>query len=124
NYKDLGVLAVITLVVVILCKMILFLTETALLEKFGTTIPQSAFIFFAPVATCTMLAALLIMSAEVVWIYTVFMSVVTSAMMGFNISVLLVTLVAGITAGMAVFSSSSRKHIYWVGFKVGVVKAT
>lgn len=122
--KDLGALAIITLVVVILCKTILFLTETALLEKFGTTIPQSAFLFFAPVATGTMLAALLIMSAEVVWIFTLFLSVVTSAMMGFDVSILVVTMVAGIAAAQAVFSCSSRNDIYLAGFKTGLVKGS
>ena len=123
RYKDLGVMAVITILVVVLSKTILFLTETALLERFGTAIPQSAFLFFAPVATGTMLAALLIMSAEIVWIYTVFLSVVTAAMMGFDISILVVTLVSGITAAQAVFSSSSRNEIYKAGFQTGMVKA-
>src|SRR5690606_10548866 len=81
------------------------------------------FLFIAPVATGPMLAALVINSVEIVWIFTVFLSFVVSAMYDLNVMVLVVTVVAGITAAKTIFAFKSRNDIYRAGLQTGLVKA-
>jgi cyclic-di-AMP phosphodiesterase PgpH len=123
SLKDSLVLGSITVFLIALCKGLLFLTETALVERFGSIIPAMAFVFFAPVAAGPMLASLLLNSAEVVWIFTVFLSFVVAALSEMNIMVLIVAIVSGVAAAKAVFACESRNDIYWAGLQTGLVQA-
>lgn len=123
DVKDALVLGFITIVLVLFTKGLLFVTETALIERFGSKIPLAAFLFFAPIAAGPMLASLLLNSAEVVWIFTVFLSLVVAAMSDMNILVLVVSVIAGIAAAKAVFACTSRNDIYWAGLQTGLIKA-
>jgi putative nucleotidyltransferase with HDIG domain len=121
--KDIVVMGVITTMIVLITRLFLYITDTALIEKFGTTIPQIAFLCAAPVAAGSMLVGLLIVSAEIVWIFTVFLGVVMAIMTDLNLSFFLVTIIGGIAAAQGVFGCKKRNDIYWAGLRTGFVNA-
>lgn len=121
--KDFAVMATVTLIVVAITKVFLFLTNTALATAFGTMIPESAMLFAAPVASGTMLVGLLITAGEVVWIFSLFLSVVLGMMVDAKFSFMLVTVVGSLAAARGVFGCKTRNDIYRSGLRTGVVNA-
>jgi putative nucleotidyltransferase with HDIG domain len=121
--KDIAVMGLITLVVVLLSKSFIFLTETAFVSKFGAWLPASMFLFAAPVASGPMLVGLLITSGEVVWLFTAFLAIVIGMMTEMNLAFMMVTLAGGIAAARGVYSCKKRNDIYWAGLRTGAVNA-
>jgi putative nucleotidyltransferase with HDIG domain len=121
--KDILVMAVITTLVVVISRIFLYVTNAALVEKYGELIPQLAYMCAAPVAAGPMLVGLLIVSAETVWIFTVFLAAVMAVMTDLDLSFFLVTIIGGIAAAQGVFGCVKRNDIYWAGLRTGFVNA-
>jgi putative nucleotidyltransferase with HDIG domain len=121
--KDIWVMGIITLIIVVFSKVLIFLTETALVERYGQIIPPSAFLYLAPYAAGAMLVALLITSIEVVWVYVIFSTVVMAITTDFNVGIMVVSLVGGMAGARGVFSCGHRNEIYRAGLETGVVTA-
>ena len=121
--KDLAVLGFITIFSVLFVKLFWFITETAVVSKFGDVIPSEVFMYLAPLAFAGMVAGLLILSGEVIWIYTAFMSFVLGLMTEMNSTLVLLTFVGGVTGARGVFNCKKRNDIYWAGIWTGVVNA-
>lgn len=121
--KDLVIMGVVTLGVVSLTKFFLFLTNTAFSTAFGSMIPETAFLYAAPVASATMLVGLVIPAGEVVWIFSLFLSVVLSMMMDAKFSFMLVTITGSIAAARGVYGCKRRNDIYLAGVRTGLVNA-
>ncbi len=120
---DTVIMGVVTVIVVAVTKFFLFLTNTAFSMRFGTTIPESAFLFAAPVAAGTMLVGLLITSGEVVWIFSLFIAVVLGLMSDMKFSFLLVTVISSIAAARGVHGCKTRNDLYAAGVRTGLVNA-
>jgi cyclic-di-AMP phosphodiesterase PgpH len=121
--KDLAIMGSVTLIVVILTKFFIFLTNSAFTSQFGSMIPEQAFMFAAPVAAGPMLVGLLITSGEVVWIFTLFLAVVLGVMVDFKFSFVMVTVIGGMAAARGVFKFKRRNDLYWAGVRTGAVNA-
>lgn len=121
--KDILVMGTVTLLVAIITKIFLFITGAAFVSELGMAIPSEAFLFAAPIAAGPMLVGLLINSGEVVWIFTIFLSVALSFMVDMNFPFLLVSIVGGIIAARAVYGYKKRNDIYWAGLHTGIVNA-
>ena len=121
--KDLLIMGTVTLIVAIVTKFFIFLTNSAFSSQFGSMVPDQAFMFAAPVATGTMLVGLLIVSGEVVWIFSLFLAVVLGVMVDFKLSFVLVSVVGGLAAARGVFKFKRRNDLYWAGVRTGAVNA-
>lgn len=121
--KDIAIMGVVTLVVVAITKFFLFLVDTAFSTTFGPVIPESAFLFAAPVASATMLVGLLITSGEVIWIFSLFLAVVLGLMVEMKFSFMLVTVVGSLAAARGVHGCKKRNDIYVAGLRTGLVTA-
>jgi cyclic-di-AMP phosphodiesterase PgpH len=121
--KDIIVMGAITTFIVILTRLLLFIADATVVAKYGEFIPQIAFLCAAPVAAGSMLVGLLIVSAEVVWVFTVFLACVMSLMTDLNLSVFLVSIIGGIAGAHGVFGCTKRNDIYWAGLRTGFVNA-
>lgn len=121
--NDLFAMGAIMIMTVLVAKGLLFLTETALVEKFGSMIPPLAYAFLSPTAMGAMILALLLFSSEIIWLFVFTMSVVFAAMMDNSLQVLVVTMVSGIAGARCIFGGTSRNQIYWAGLQTGMVSA-
>lgn len=119
--RDIVVMSVITTLVVILARVFYFVIDSVMADKFG--IPQIAYLVAAPIAAGPMLVGLLIVSAEVVWIFTLLLAVVMAVMTQLNLSLFLATIIGGIAAAQGVFGCTKRNDIYWAGLRTGFVNA-
>ncbi len=119
--RDIIVMACITTLVVVVSRVFYFVVDEIMAEKLG--IQQIAYLVAAPIAAGPMLVGLLISSAEIVWIFTVFLACVVSVMTQLNLSLFLVTIIGGIAAAQGVFGCTKRNDIYWAGLRTGSVNA-
>jgi putative nucleotidyltransferase with HDIG domain len=120
---EMAIMGAVTLVVVAITKFFLFLTNTAFSTAFGSMIPESAFLFAAPVAAGTMLVGLMITAGEVVWIFSLFLAVVLGVMVDMKFSFMLTSVVGSLAAARGVFGCKTRNDIYAAGLRTGLVQA-
>lgn len=121
--QDIFVMGFVTLTTIIFAKVFWFLTETAILSKFGSTFPSQMFLYAMPVAMAPMLVGLLIASGEIVWLFTAFLAVVVGLMTEMNFAFMIVTFAGGIAAARGVYNCKTRNDIYWAGVRAGAVNA-
>jgi putative nucleotidyltransferase with HDIG domain len=121
--KEIVIMGVVILLVVSVTKFFLFLTNTAFSTTFGSMIPDSAFLFAAPVASAAMLVGLLITSGEVVWIFSLFISLVLGLMVDLKFSFMVVTVIGSLAAARGVYGCKKRNDLYFAGVRTGLVNA-
>lgn len=121
--KDLAIMGLVTILVTIITKFFIFLTNAAFSSHFGSMIPEQAFMYLAPVALGPMLVGLLIVSGEVVWIFTLFMAIVLGVMVDFKFGFVLVSVVGGLAAARGVHKFKRRNDLHWAGVRTGLVNA-
>ncbi len=121
--KDLAIMGLVTILVTILTKFFIFLTNAAFSSQFGSLFPEQAFMYLAPVALGPMLVGLLIVSGEVVWIFTLFLSVVLGVMVDFKFGFVIVSVVGGLAAARGVHKFKRRNDLHWAGVRTGLVNA-
>lgn len=121
--KDISAMGIVTLVIIFVAKIFLFFTEAAFVSKFGSQLPNSMFLYAAPVAAGPMLVGLLIPSGEVVWLFTAFLSIVLGLMTELNFAYMIVCFAGGIAAARGVYNCKKRNDIYWAGLRTGAVNA-
>ncbi|PIT99846.1 MAG: HD family phosphohydrolase [Bdellovibrionales bacterium CG10_big_fil_rev_8_21_14_0_10_45_34] len=122
--KDLTAMGVATLAVLIASKISYFLVNESLGERFSGLIPQMAYIYLLPFAAAPMLVGLIISFGEVVWLFTLFASIVFGLSFDGDATILLVTAVGGIAAARGVYGCKKRNDIYFAGLRTGVVNAS
>lgn len=121
--RDIAIMGSVILFVVAATKFFLFLTSGAFTTAFGSMIPESAFLYAAPVASATMLVGLLITSGEVVWLFSLFLAVVLGLMVDFKFPFMLVTVVGGLAGARGVYGCKARNDLYRAGLRAGLVNA-
>ena len=121
--KDVSIMGTVTILIVGLTKIFLFFTGSAFSQKFGTAIPDSAFLFAAPVSAGTMLVGLLITSGEVVWIFTLFLAVVLGLMVDLKFPFMLTTVVGSLAAARGVYGCKTRNDLYLAGVRAGLINS-
>ena len=121
--KDLLVMGIVTIIVVLLTKLFWFMTNAAFAAKLGWLIPESFFLYSAPVTLGAMLVGLLITKGEVVWLFTVFLATALGLMVEDRFPFLLVTAVGGIAAARGVHGCKKRNDIYFAGLRTGLINA-
>lgn len=121
--KDITIMGVVTLLVVGFTKFFLFIVNAAFTTRFGSYVPDSAFLFSAPVASATMLVGLLITSGEIVWIFSLFLAVVLGIMVDMKFAFILVTIVGSLAAARGVHGCKTRNDVYFAGVRTGLVNA-
>ncbi len=125
NLKDVYAMGTVVMLVVIMTKGYMFLTDAMLATK-GAPIPANSLLFAAPVAAGPMLVGLMISAGEVVWLFTIFMAITLAFMVDptFNFIFLLVTAIGGMAAARGVHSCQKRNDIYRAGVRTGLVNAS
>lgn len=123
--KDIYAMASVVLLVVIMTKIYMFVTDAFLATK-GAPVPANSMLFAAPVAAGPMLVGLMITAGEIVWLFTIFLAITLAFMVdpNFNFIFLLVTAIGGIAAARGVHSCTKRNDIYWAGMRTGLVNAS
>ncbi len=121
--KEIVVMGAVTLGVVAITKLFIFMTNTTFSTTFGSMIPEAAFMYAAPSAAGAMLVGLLITAGEVVWIYSLFVSVVLGLMVDQKFSYMLVAIVGSLAAARGVQGCKARNDLYFSGLRTGLVNA-
>ncbi|MEK6554921.1 MAG: HDIG domain-containing metalloprotein [Bdellovibrionota bacterium] len=116
--KDLILMGVITFLCVAIAKLSLFVFDLVM-DKYSTMIPQGALIYAVPFALAPMLVGMLLASAEIVWIFTLFSSLVMASLFDMNVTFLLVSLIGGIAGARGIYASKNRNEVYMAGIKTG-----
>lgn len=122
--KDVYAMGTVVLLTVLTTKLYVFIADAALLRK-QIPVPANNLLFGAPVWAGPMLVGLMITSGEIVWLFTIFLSITLAMMVDvdFNFVYLLVTAIGGIAAARGVVSCSTRNDIYKAGVRTGIVNA-
>lgn len=120
--KDLVLMAVIIFLVVSLAKAGIFVSDT-FMDRYFKVIPQGALIYALPFAVGPMIVGMLLASAEIVWIFTIFSSLVLTAMLNMNVTFFLVSIVGGIAGARGIFACKNRNEVYMAGVKTGATAA-
>ncbi len=120
SFKEMFTMMIVTLLVVLMVKVFLFVADEAFVEKFSVWISPSAFLYAAPVAAAPMMVGLLITSAELIWVFSVFFAICMGIMADFNFIFFMMSLVGGVAAARGVFICRKRNDIYWAGVRTGV----
>ena len=123
TFKDIGAMGMVTLIVVILIKVFIFLTESAFISQLGNQLPPSVFLYAAPLAAGPMMVGLLISTGEVVWLFTAFIAAVLAIMIDMNFSILIIGMIGGIAGARGVYGCKQRNDIYWAGVRTGIVNS-
>lgn len=119
--KDVTIMGTVMVLVVLTTKIFLFVMNAAFSDRFGSTMPEAALLFAAPVAAGAMLTGLLIVSGELVWGYVIFQAAVLGVMLDMKMSFVLVTVVGGLAAARGVYACKTRNDIYKAGVRAGLV---
>ncbi len=122
--QDFLVLFLIGIIGLTIIKLSIFLFEGALFQKFGSVMPSQVIILLSPFAMLSMLAALLLKSRQLLWLFIVYYSVGLSFLVSDKFSFLLISLVASMAAIRAFSVCKSRKDFYLAGFLSGVAVGT
>lgn len=121
--KDLAIMGSVTIFVAAMTKGFLFLTNTAITSQFGSLVPEAAILYSTPITVGSMLVGLLIVSGEVVWLFSLFLAIVLGVMVDFKLQFMMVAAIGGIAAARGVFTFKRRNDIYWAGTRTGIVNA-
>lgn len=123
--KDFYAMGVVLVLVSLITKLYLFIVDGSFVNEFSSTVPASSFLFAAPVAAGPMLVGLLIPYGEIVWLFTLFLSVVVALMVdpSFYFPMLIFSVVGGIAGARGVYSCKKRNDIYMAGIRAGLVNA-
>lgn len=119
--QDFLILLSVSTVGLVLIKVSMFLFEGALYQKFGPGLPSQVIILLAPFALLSMLAALLIKSKELIWLYVVYSSVGLSFLVSDKFSFVVIGLIAGMASVRAFSVCKSRRDFYLAGVIAGSV---
>ena len=95
--------------------------ESAFVSKFGLS--PTVFLYAAPVAAAPMIVGMLVVSGELVWLFTVFVSLVFTVMADMNFSIFAMSCIGGVAAVRGIHSCEKRNDIYWAGLRTGLVNA-
>lgn len=119
--RDYTVMGLISIGTVALTKIFLYTMDAAFVNRYG--IPSSVFLYAAPVMAAPMLMGMLVPVAEVLWLFTIFMSMILGVLADMSFSYFLICLIGGIVAARSVYVCNKRNDIYWAGIRTGVVSA-
>ncbi len=124
SLKDIYAMGSVVLLVVIMVKVYMFLTDAAFSKS--TIIPANSLLYAAPVATGPMLVGLMISAGEIVWLFTMFLAITLALTVdpSYTFIYLLVVAIGGIAAARGVHSCTKRNDIYWAGVRTGLVNAS
>lgn len=122
SVKDVYAMGTILIVIIFMAKFVLFVANTALVEKF-TRVPLSFYTYLVPVSAGAMMVGLLIPFGEVVWLFSVFASVVTGLLLDKNFGFMIVTFTSSIVAARGVYGCKKREDLYIAGLKTGLINA-
>ncbi len=119
--KDLWAMGSITLVVVLLTKVLLLVTDVTVFRELGFSVPDKFFLYLAPIAAAPMIVGLLITRGEIVWLFCIFLAAVLGVMVKFDFNYFLYTVIGGVAGARGVFNTKKRNHVYLAGVRVGIV---
>lgn len=120
--KDVFTMGAVTLLTIVTCKVFWFVADL-LISRFGALLPENFYIYAAPISIGSMIVSLLINFGEIVWLYTLFVSVVMSFLVPSPYHILVYSSISGIMAARGVFKCHKRNDIYLAGVKTGLVNA-
>jgi len=120
--KDAAAMGAILFVAVAMMKFMLFVANTALVDRF-TTVPQSFYVYIMPVSFGAMMVGLLIPFGEVVWLFSMFFSVVAGLLVERSLPFMVITFTSCIVAARGVYGCKKREDVYWAGIKTGLINA-
>ncbi|MDZ4662041.1 MAG: HDIG domain-containing protein [Pseudomonadota bacterium] len=121
--KEVVAISIVTILMVTICKLFWFMTDGSTNALLGIDIPNAAFMYLAPIAAGPMLISLLVTYGEILWLFTLFLSVALSYLVDSSFQFLIYSLITGIVAARGTFKCSQRNDIYWAGLRTGIVGA-
>ncbi len=121
--KTLNVMTMVTLFIAGISRMFLFITDAAFLDKYGSVIPSTFFLFAAPVVAGPMIVGMLLNSGNMIWLYTSFLSLTMAIMVDMDFMFFIVSFIGGIAAARGAFKCEKRNDIYWAGLRAGAINS-
>lgn len=122
SFKDVFAMGVVLFLLLAMAKFMLFVSQTALVDKFPQ-IPPSFYGYLVPVSCGAMMVSLLIPFGEVVWLFSVFTAVATGLLLDKNFGFMIVTFTSSIIAARGVHGCKKREDLYAAGVKTGLLNA-
>jgi len=92
----------------------------ALAENF-TSVPVSFYLYIFPVSFGAMMVGLIIPFGEVVWLFSVFLSIVVGLLTEHSFTYMIIAFTTSIVAARGVYGCKKREDLYWAGIKTGLV---
>ncbi len=119
--KDIYAMGVISFLVIAISKLMLFVTDAALVREMGYTFNENFFLYLAPTSAGAMMLALLVHRGELIWFFSLFMAVVVSFLSDFSYPVALTTFIGGMAAARFVHKCKKRNDVYIAGVGTGLI---
>jgi len=120
--KDGVAMGSVLVVTAAMSKFFLFVATMAFVDRFPS-IPASFYYYILPTAAASMMVGLLIPFGEVVWLFTLFNSIIVGLMSDFNFVFMITTFTSGVVAARGVYGCKKRDQLYLAGLKTGLVNA-
>ena len=121
NEHALSTMAVVTVVMVVIGKLMTHFLQRGLSESVVGQIPDVAFQYLLPLAAGPMIVGLLIPSLELSWFFSIFNSVMFGLLVGGDLSFLVVALTGSFVASRGVARVRRRNDIYRAGLRASIV---
>ncbi|MBX9767716.1 MAG: HDIG domain-containing protein, partial [Bdellovibrionales bacterium] len=121
NEHALSTMAVVTVAMVIIGKLLSHFLQRGLTESIAGQIPDVAFQYLLPLAAGPMIVGLLIPSLELSWFFSIFNSVIFGLLVGGDLSFLVVALTGSFVASRGVARVRRRNDIYKAGLRASIV---
>lgn len=120
--KDFAAMGSVILLIVILSRSALYLSNTALLQAFSD-VPATFYYYLLPISAGAMIIGLLIPSAEVVWIFSAFLASVVGFMVDRNFIFMVINFAVCLVAARGIIGCKTRNDLYFAGIRAGFVAA-
>ncbi len=119
--NDIVIFGVITAMMALMTKFMIWFVESLLTIKYALDMPQSFLMAMIPVSAGAMFASVLVRRAEVVWFFCLFLSLVLGYFVEFKFSFIIYAIISSFVAAKGASNLQSRNAIYKTGLIVGLV---
>ena len=118
--KDIFLMGFTTMLSLIFLKGFWIFSEQAFLDK-NEFLTTEFFYYLSPLSFSPLLLGVLVLSGEMVWIFTFFISFLYSMAFDFQMNDFLYALLGGLVAVRYIYGYKKRSDIYWTGIRIGLV---
>ena len=118
--KDIALMTTLVVLAVVFMKVFWLLAAEVFLQQ-REFLTLEFFFYLAPLTFVSLILGVLILSGELIWIFTLFMSFLYAMFFNFQMYFFFYAFLGGLVASRYVYFSKKRSDIYLTGLRVGLV---